>query len=417
MEERALLSEIKALIETKPRLLNEEENFFEVARIRDWETSISNVWGYFVNPNEKHGMGRTVLNVVEEVVANKLEKTIEDQQSVFLGDEITILREQATEHLKRPDIIILGPNGYIILENKIYASAGNNDIRVEYKNEARRQYKNMYHQSPQVEYAGYIVRSPKVISDIKGTVIDKTSEGDFYITYDDIFSRIRSDKQQSELFKQFRKAESLMLDNEDRRKHLNLVSELDYVFSKENMAQFDEYLTAQRTIITELLDQLSKSVVVELQQVKNDAPNPDMVNTFTYPGNRNAFNWATFSGVEDYDKYGDYSFFIYYSFGMFGKTPGDIYLKLLVKGHSNKGYKVASEAISEINGRYEGAEDQLATVEESGIEYRVTTVNELLAIYEGMPADQAIEQNEVYKNIVNRIATMIVNKSQEKFND
>ena len=348
-----------------------KENFVEISGIKDNETKISNIWAYFINPNEKHGLHNEVFNVVKNEVFDALEGNIKIAlkkksniiSGQYIGEFVAVYREKPTENKKRPDIIIIVDNGYIILENKINASIGDNDLQNEYKETARRLFKNhFYNAECKVEIAGYLTREK--ISTSKKQSLNNASRGDFYITYDDVFDEIIKDEswKKNDLFVQFRNGESMNMTKENANKVLDNLIYLKNILSSDDsrspinqLQNLNEFFITNKKSIQKQVDNLLECILNALPIDENleDAIvhiNDSKIDRIT---------WAYFSGLNYTEKTKKYSFSIFYSFGMFGKDMDKIYIKL-TSNSSAQAYRTNAK----INVKPSGLEYELCGLDE-----------------------------------------------------
>lgn len=93
-----------------PELPKHEHTIFDVCGYAHYENILSNLYAFFIDPQEKHGLGNLFLSSLLESL---------DLPSDFISDEISIRREYYTEDKNRVDIVITDNNAAIIIENKV----------------------------------------------------------------------------------------------------------------------------------------------------------------------------------------------------------------------------------------------------------------------------------------------------------
>ncbi|MCP9762975.1 PD-(D/E)XK nuclease family protein [Lacihabitans soyangensis] len=95
-----------------------EPNLLEIARVSHKELTVSNLYAYFLNKSESHGLGSLFLDSLIELLPTN---------SFVIGDEpIRIEREVYTFGTgKFIDVVITDGNQVIVIENKVYATLYN----------------------------------------------------------------------------------------------------------------------------------------------------------------------------------------------------------------------------------------------------------------------------------------------------
>lgn len=93
-----------------------EPNLLEIARVNHRELPISNLYAYFLNPHENHGLNRKFLNALLELI---------DSEVTFKNENISVQREVHTDTGKYIDIVISDDENVLIIENKIWADVYN----------------------------------------------------------------------------------------------------------------------------------------------------------------------------------------------------------------------------------------------------------------------------------------------------
>ena len=101
-----------------------KKNFFDILGVERKETINSKMLAYFFNPNEEHGFGTLFFECLLKIISEKSNKS--ELESIFSAPfkvelEVATLSADKTENqLKRIDLLILGSNWSIIIENKLY---------------------------------------------------------------------------------------------------------------------------------------------------------------------------------------------------------------------------------------------------------------------------------------------------------
>jgi hypothetical protein len=102
----------------KPYLEAKEPNLLDIAKVSTKELPISNLYAYFLDPNENHGLGSIFLEILIEFLPKGC--------FVIGEDKIRIEREVHTyETGKYIDLVITDGNQVIVIENKIFADLYN----------------------------------------------------------------------------------------------------------------------------------------------------------------------------------------------------------------------------------------------------------------------------------------------------
>lgn len=113
-------------------------NVFQLSRYPHWETVTSNIWAYFLDPEERHNFGTLFLEAVfREIKRNgiinekKLDEIIHGFKRVTVNREVLTRNvEKKSDRMKRIDIEVEGDFGGLVLENKIDASPNYNDLNI-----------------------------------------------------------------------------------------------------------------------------------------------------------------------------------------------------------------------------------------------------------------------------------------------
>lgn len=104
-----------------PQVKNEQSDntLFSIAGIDHSENALSNVYAYFLDENQPHGLGAIFKESLEQIIFNKTGRKIDLSCSI-------IDREHTTVGGNRIDILIQGPNHSVIIENKVFHKVNNN---------------------------------------------------------------------------------------------------------------------------------------------------------------------------------------------------------------------------------------------------------------------------------------------------
>lgn len=109
-----------------PKKQKQEKTFMDIAGISRLENHWSDIYAYFFNPKEKHGLGRLFIKTLNTLIA---EKTGKAELSM---EKFSVIREYSVEDDKRIDLLIKNEKEAIIIENKVYAKL-TNDLDIYWK--------------------------------------------------------------------------------------------------------------------------------------------------------------------------------------------------------------------------------------------------------------------------------------------
>lgn len=99
------------------------KTFLEIIRKKHHEVIISNLYAFYFNINEEHGLNDLfILSLIECIEETNLGK----EKSFDGYADFTIDTEYSTKNNGRIDLLLTGENGAIIIENKIYHHLNNN---------------------------------------------------------------------------------------------------------------------------------------------------------------------------------------------------------------------------------------------------------------------------------------------------
>lgn len=105
------------------------KTFLEIARQPHYENVISNIYAFYFDPHEEHGLGHLFINAFINCIKESLERERKDIASTeFLDDfqEFIIETEYGTAEKGRIDLFLYNDEQAIIIENKIYHYLANN---------------------------------------------------------------------------------------------------------------------------------------------------------------------------------------------------------------------------------------------------------------------------------------------------
>ena len=106
-----------------PFVKQQPKTFLEIARQPHYENVISNIYAFYFDPYEEHGLGHLFINSFIECIKEQMQ-----QAKIFLDDfqEFVIETEYGTEDKGRIDLFLYNNEQAIIIENKIYHHLANN---------------------------------------------------------------------------------------------------------------------------------------------------------------------------------------------------------------------------------------------------------------------------------------------------
>lgn len=116
------LDELQDFLDTAqiPEFKTKPKTFLEIARQPHYENVISNIYAFYLDPNEEHGLGDLFINSLVTCLNAKRENDwIEDFTDFEIHTEYSTKKG-------RIDILLLSSDSAIIIENKIYHHLNNN---------------------------------------------------------------------------------------------------------------------------------------------------------------------------------------------------------------------------------------------------------------------------------------------------
>ncbi|WP_238331114.1 PD-(D/E)XK nuclease family protein [Furfurilactobacillus milii] len=216
-------------------------NVFDLSGFPHWETVSSNIWAYFINPNEQHGFGTLVLKSIMQAISGSTKCQIVNSTShkllkknSFIYETVSVEREMQTtgannveDRSRRIDIDVDSDNFKLIIENKIDALPSYNNL-VAY---AQHGIKELYSDNQTKPlFIGFLCQSithkPSLKEQFRKLCQEFSHKQNinniyyFVITYDEVFDNIKKngfsfknsnslDSRSSSLLKQFRENTSL----------------------------------------------------------------------------------------------------------------------------------------------------------------------------------------------------------------
>lgn len=109
-----------------PEKQKQEQTFMDIAGISRLEKHWSDIYAYFFNPKENHGLGHLFIKTLNTLIAEKTGK------AKLSMEKFSVIREYSVEDDKRIDLLIKNEKEAIIIENKVYAKL-TNDLDVYWK--------------------------------------------------------------------------------------------------------------------------------------------------------------------------------------------------------------------------------------------------------------------------------------------
>jgi len=105
-----------------PSVKQQPKTFLEIARQPHYENVISNIYAFYFDPHEEHGLGHLFINSFIECIKEQLQ-----EKKPFMDDfqEFIIETEYGTEDKGRIDLFLYNDTQAIIVENKIYHHLAN----------------------------------------------------------------------------------------------------------------------------------------------------------------------------------------------------------------------------------------------------------------------------------------------------
>ncbi|RUA34266.1 MAG: hypothetical protein DSY77_05960 [Bacteroidetes bacterium] len=105
-----------------PSIKRQPKTFLEIARQPHYENVISNIYAFYFDPHEEHGLGHLFINSFIECIKEQMQ-----QAKNFLDDfqDFIIDTEYSTEKGGRIDLFLYNDEQAIVVENKIYHNLEN----------------------------------------------------------------------------------------------------------------------------------------------------------------------------------------------------------------------------------------------------------------------------------------------------
>lgn len=178
-DSNAIVALLKRFSGYKPH--KQEKTIFSIGGRGHYENPVTDVLAFYMDPNEDHELGSFVLDAFIRVAKSK----VATAYKISVRSFIKIKREECTGEKKRIDLVVIGDDWVIVIENKIFHSA-NNPFE-EYKKHIRKKFSKKEH--------FYFVLSPK----------NSSADGWHSISYQSLIAEIRTSLGQITIDCQFSK--------------------------------------------------------------------------------------------------------------------------------------------------------------------------------------------------------------------
>lgn len=108
-----------------PKIKKKPKTFLGIAKQPHYENVLSNIYAFFFNVNEEHGMKDLFLKSFQELIN---ETKIGESKKINLNTDFVIETEYNTDNNGRIDLLLYNDEQAIIVENKVYHYL-NNDLK------------------------------------------------------------------------------------------------------------------------------------------------------------------------------------------------------------------------------------------------------------------------------------------------
>ncbi|WP_372755263.1 PD-(D/E)XK nuclease family protein [Labilibaculum sp.] len=121
------LNELQEFLQTSeiPEIKSKPKTFLGIAKQPHYENVLSNIYAFYFNVNEVHGLKDLFISTFLEVIK---EKTKESESSIIFNNNFSIKTEYYTVNKGRIDLLLYDEVNAIIIENKVYHFLGNDLI-------------------------------------------------------------------------------------------------------------------------------------------------------------------------------------------------------------------------------------------------------------------------------------------------
>ena len=103
-----------------PEVKEKPKTFLSIAKQPHYENVISNLYAFFFNPNEVHGLKDLFINSLKDLIVEKIEESGIKERDLSDFTDFEIVTEAKTNNGGRIDLLLHNDNQAIIIENKIY---------------------------------------------------------------------------------------------------------------------------------------------------------------------------------------------------------------------------------------------------------------------------------------------------------
>jgi len=132
MNQEYNIEELEAFLQKVdiPKIKASPKTFLGIAKQPHYENVLSNIYAFYFNPGEEHGLGDLFIKSFVEVINIKLKKVHKTEFS-FENDfdidtEYPTIKDKETGKKGRIDLLLMGYDKAIIIENKVYHILNNN---------------------------------------------------------------------------------------------------------------------------------------------------------------------------------------------------------------------------------------------------------------------------------------------------
>lgn len=106
-----------------PKIKKRPKTFLGIAKQPHYENVMSNIYAFYFNVDEVHGMQDLFINSLLEIIN---ESKLRDQKKVAAISDFEVSTEVSTKKNGRIDILLSSEDHAIIIENKVYHTLNNN---------------------------------------------------------------------------------------------------------------------------------------------------------------------------------------------------------------------------------------------------------------------------------------------------
>lgn len=106
-----------------PKIKKRPKTFLGIAKQPHYENVMSNIYAFYFNVDEVHGMQDLFINSLLEIIN---ESKLKDQKKIAAISDFEVSTEVSTKKNGRIDILLSSDDHAIIIENKVYHTLNNN---------------------------------------------------------------------------------------------------------------------------------------------------------------------------------------------------------------------------------------------------------------------------------------------------